>query len=79
MVIEFLGGGNMKNFFLANEMIYELKETKDNKSILEDILKNRIELKETEVIEYLKSINARLIREEDYNDIIERLKQVNTC
>ena len=69
----------MKNFFLANEMIYELKETKDNKSILEDILKNRIELKETEVIEYLKSINARLIREEDYNDIIERLKQVNTC
>lgn len=69
----------MKNFFLANEMIYELKETKDNKSILEDILKNRIELKETEAIEYLKSINARLIREEDYNDIIERLKQVNTC
>ena len=69
----------MKNFFLANEIIYELKETKDEKFILKDIFGNKVELKEMEVIGYLKTINARRISEEDYNYIVERVKQVNTC
>ena len=69
----------MKNFFLANEIIYGLKETKDEKFILKDIFGNRVELKEMEVIGYLKTINARRISEEDYNYIVERVKQENTC